>query len=110
KDTFNSQSIFGKALIILICLLFLALLIYIIAFPLFKKQHQKKNIFLHEHPEPNDLPIEPIVYERIAVALDFSKDEQTVLSHAMSMASSHTKIYLIHVVESAAVRFLGKDT
>ena len=49
-------------------------------------------------------------YRKIAVALDFSENDEKLLSHAIGQGKPDTHYLLIHVVESASARFLGKDS
>lgn len=48
-------------------------------------------------------------YSRIAIALDVSRDDQALLSAVIPLVrASDAEVVLIHVVESAAARFLGE--
>ncbi len=63
------------------------------------------------HPEAGslihfDLP----VYNRIAIALDFSNDDQKLISHALGQGNPSTEYLLIHVVESATSRIMDEFT
>ena len=49
-------------------------------------------------------------YSKIGVALDFGGMEETVLSHAQSIAQHHNAaIYLFHVVEGVSGQVFGKE-
>ncbi|MBI5021369.1 MAG: Nramp family divalent metal transporter [Ignavibacteriales bacterium] len=49
-------------------------------------------------------------YNKIGVALDFGGMEETVLSHAQSIAQHHNAaIYLFHVVEGVSGQLFGKE-
>ena len=90
-------------------LLFGGLLIYITIFPFLKKGNAVKSIEMHR-PEDLLAPLSPPLYNRIAVALDFSKDDHKILSAAAGQGNEHTSYLLIHVVESAAANLHGKES
>ncbi|MEJ7682501.1 MAG: hypothetical protein WKG06_32535 [Segetibacter sp.] len=43
----------------------------------------------------------------IAVALDFSKNDEKLIAHALSQGDKNTRYLLLHIVESASARALG---
>jgi manganese transport protein len=88
---------------------FLALLVYISFFPFFSKQKKKKSIQMHGDTEglaPLDVP----EFKKIAVALDFGAKDAIVLSHAIGQGKPGCEYVLIHIVESASARLLGKES
>ncbi len=64
------------------------------------------------HPETALLlpPIKPTAYSRIALALDFSKNDPVLLSHALGQAAAISHFVLIHVVESVSAKVYGQDS
>jgi manganese transport protein len=52
----------------------------------------------------------PASFLRIAIAIDFSIIDSAVIRYALSLASSQSKILIIHVVESAGALVFGQDT
>jgi len=50
------------------------------------------------------------VYNRIAIAVDFSAIDTETIRHALSFSNKSTKIIIIHVVETAGALFLGNQT
>ena len=100
-----SDNTFLKLLIIAGGLMYVALLIIAIAYPLMNKQKEEK---IKLHPEADgSIPFEVPVYKNIAVALDFSKDDKKLIAHALGQGNTSSAYYLIHVVESAATRIMG---
>jgi len=98
-----------KILIILAGILFIALLLYSILFPLFGKK--RTDVHINMHPESDDLKnIQIPVYRKIAVALDFSENDIKLLSAAIGQAKSEKEFILIHIVESASAKLHGLDT
>ena len=100
-----SDNTFVKLLIIAGGLMYVALLIIAIAYPLMNKQKEEK---IKLHPEADgSIPFEVPVYKKIGVALDFSKDDKKLIAHALGQGNTSSAYYLIHVVESAATRIMG---
>lgn len=105
----ESENTGMKILIILAGILFIALLVYSILFPLFGKKRTDAHINMH--PESDDLKnIQIPVYRKIAVALDFSENDIKLLSAAIGQAKSEKEFILIHIVESASAKLHGLDT
>ena len=104
----TSDSMAGKIVIIMAGILFGALLIYSIIFPLISK---KSIGSIQMHPEITGLQnIEIPVYRKIAVALDFSEKDAKLLAAAIGQAKEDTEFILIHIVESASAILLGDQT
>lgn len=101
----GSDNTFVKILILLGGLLYLALLIIAIVYPLINKQKDEK---IKLHPEADgSIPFEVPVYRNIGVALDFSRDDKKLIAHALGQGNASSTYFLIHVVESAATRIMG---
>jgi manganese transport protein len=105
----NSGNMFWKIVIIVAGLFFLSLLIIAWLYPLLKKTRRIVPVQLH--PEVTDLQALSIPsYNKIAVALDFSEKDKTVLSHALGQGNNNTTYMLIHVVESVSARIYEQDS
>jgi manganese transport protein len=105
----TSGGFFWKALIVVGGLIFLTLLVYTIVYPLMRKKVRSVSIQMHgdvKELQALDVP----VYKKIAVALDFSKNDPQVLSHAIGQGQPSTTYLLIHIVESASARALGQES
>jgi len=102
-------NIFWKSIIVAGGLFYISLLLVAIFYPLMNKK--KSPITVQLHPEAAALHqlILP-VYKKIAVALDFSKNDLKLISHAIGQGNKNTSYVLIHVVESAATRLMEKET
>ncbi len=102
-------NIIWKAIIILGGLFYVTLLLVAIIYPLMRKKTITTPAQLH----PEAVALQQIavpVYEKIAVALDFSKNDLKIINHAIGQGNKNTSYVLIHVVESAATRLMEKDT
>ncbi|MBI1344124.1 MAG: Mn(2+) uptake NRAMP transporter MntH [Terrimonas sp.] len=96
-------------IIILICIVFFAaVLIFTFLYPL--KGRKKKSALITLHPEAIFTKLEIPDYKKIAIALDFGSHDLKLLSHAAGQGHKDTLFILIHIVESASARVLGKET
>ena len=106
---FAEDALWPKVLIAGAGIFFGSVLIYILLFPFFKKSQQAKSIEIHKADQ--QLPeFFAHVYNCIAVALDFSKDDHKILSYAVGQGNINTNYILIHVVESATAKLRGTDS
>jgi manganese transport protein len=108
-STWSDASVFSKIGFILLGSLSLALLLYILVFPLFKTVQKSASIQMHPDLEViNQLSIPE--FKVIAIALDFSEKDQKLLSFAIGQGKENTRYVLVHVVESASAKLLGTDS
>jgi manganese transport protein len=97
-----------KVLSVLLLLGAIGLLVYIFIHPWINKS-VIQNVTLHG--EGNALmQLEIPKFRRIAVALDFSKLDEKLLAFAIGQGGKESNYILIHVVESASARMLGKQS
>lgn len=102
-------NLFWKVLIVVGGLLAVALLVYVFLHPWLSKKQQGKSIQLHRAPAGlNEFEIP--VFKKIAVALDFSDRDEKLLAYAIGQGNKDSSYLLIHVVESASARMLGKQS
>lgn len=96
-------------LIILCVIVFaLALLLYIIFNPFVSKIETEKQIIPHAEVQKLSLKTQTN-YKQIAITVDFSKQDETTIQHAISIGGKEVNYLLIHIVESAVARRIGKD-
>jgi manganese transport protein len=70
---------------------------------------EEKNITLHG--EGHDISkLEIPKFRKIAIALDFSTKDEKLLAFAIGQGGTESNYILIHVVESASARMLGKQS
>jgi manganese transport protein len=105
----TSNNIMAKIIIVIAGSLFVMLLIYSIVYPLLSKK--QKSVSIQMHPDilsskSLDIPI----YKKIAVSLDFSENDAKLLGSGIGQAKQDTQFLLLHVVESATARLLGRET
>ena len=105
----TSQSMFWKTVIVVSGIAFLALLVYIIVYPLFRKKQSPFSIQMHPDMEGiKNLSVPG--FKKIAVALEFGEHDNILLGHAIGQGKPETEYVLIHIVESASARLLGKES
>jgi manganese transport protein len=97
-----------KILSVILLLGAIALLLYIFIHPWISKV-ELKDITLHgEGNIITDLKIPK--FRKIAIALDFSPKDEKLLAFAIGQGGTESNYILIHVVESASARMLGKQS
>lgn len=102
----SENNLYIKIIIIAAVILLSVLLLCTILLPLLYKYNKAKNDWLHSHI--NELNIQPIQpYQCIAVALDFGKKDNAVISNAIHHLTPKGTLVLIHIVESATAKVLG---
>jgi manganese transport protein len=105
----TSNNTFWKIVIIIGGLLFVGLLLVTILYPLLKKT--LRHVQVQMHPEATAIQLLAIPsYATIAVALDFSENDQKLLSHALGQGNNDTNYVLVHVVESVQARLYDDDS
>jgi manganese transport protein len=99
----SSSNVFWKIVIIGGGIGYVLLLIVSVLYPLIKKKW--KNVLVQMHPEATALhSLTSPTYSSIAVALDFSENDQKLLAHALGQGGNAPKFILLHVVESVPAR------
>ncbi len=100
--------VFWKILSVLILLGALVLLFYILLHPWMSRAEEK---IVTLHGEGHDISkLEIPRFRKIAIALDFSPKDEKLLAFAIGQGGTESNYILIHVVESASARMLGKQS
>jgi manganese transport protein len=105
----NTNNMWIKVLIITGGLGFIALLLITFFYPMLKRKPREVATRLHPDAMKIGVPVIPL-YNRIAVALEFSQSDERLINYAIGQANSSTKFILIHIVESAPAKVWGQDT
>lgn len=109
QDIFNEPVLLPKILIIVGAIFFTALIFYIILFPFLKQKNKFSIPKMHITNEV--LPVLQIPeYKKIALALDFSAIDHKIIATAIGLGSKNANYLLIHIVESASAKLLGKQS
>lgn len=86
----------------------LVLLLFIVTF---YPWHKKKTIqHAVMHPEQLDFEAAVQPFHTIALALDYSSKDASVLQYGLKLADAQTRFLLIHIVESAQARMRGNQS
>ncbi|HEX4876197.1 MAG TPA: Nramp family divalent metal transporter [Chitinophagaceae bacterium] len=100
---------FAKLAVIAGGIIYLVLLVTAIFYPLLNRK--KKQAAEPLHPESSPIgEINIPVYHTIAVALDFSENDNKLIAHAIGQGQKTTRYILLHILESAPTRVIGPDT
>ncbi|MDH5399948.1 MAG: Nramp family divalent metal transporter [Cyclobacteriaceae bacterium] len=87
----------------------LALLGYVFIQPFIPSKRIKQSQL--PHGEAMDIgALGAISYQQVGIVIDFSGNDQKVIKSAINQGGKSASYTLIHVVESAAARYLGKNT
>jgi manganese transport protein len=106
---FEGDNAFAKIILVLLGIFFAALLLYIILHPLLAKN--KKIISIQMHSEANTIKNLVIPsFNKIAVALDYTVNDEKLLAYAIGQGKENTTYVLLHIVESASAKLLGQDS
>jgi manganese transport protein len=110
KDLFKEEGMLGwKIAVVMFMLLFVLLFLAMTFLPIIKKKLEKKSSKIHsDTKELSNLKIHP--FNKIAVALDFSVNDEKLIANALSQGGGNASYILLHIVESASAKYLGKDT
>ncbi|MDD5185881.1 MAG: Nramp family divalent metal transporter [Paludibacter sp.] len=96
-------------LVIPVVLFCFSLLGFIFIYPFIAKTDNRKSQLPHGQAEEFIIG-GPIVYKHIGIAIDFSGKDQKIISNALNQGGKSAVYTFIHVVESAAASYLGKNT
>ncbi|WP_295122424.1 Nramp family divalent metal transporter [uncultured Chitinophaga sp.] len=105
----GAESWWMSALVMVLCAGFLTLLVITVIYPLLGYRNRDASVNMHTPPRTLG-NLEKPVYKRIALALDFSKHDEKVLSNALAQGNPDTEYILIHIVESPSARYFGNDS
>jgi len=109
EGIFNHPALLPKIAVVVFGLLFIALLVYIIIHPIITKNKAAASIKIH--PEINTINEIPApVFSRIAIALDFSENDEKLIAYAIGQGNKESQYFLIHIVESASAIILGRNS
>ena len=109
SGVFLADAFIPKIILSVAGVLFVALLVYIILFPLFGKKKKAASIQMHAAISTiNNLVIPK--FNKIAIALDFSENDKKLLAFALGQGNPATHYILVHIVESASAKLLGQES
>jgi manganese transport protein len=110
SKVYTNGVLWQQLLVSMAALICLALLVYIIISPLISKNVKASSIKIHpdDSHEFNNLVIPS--FNKIAIALDFSENDQKLLAYAIGQGKENTHYLLVHIVESASAKIFGVES
>jgi manganese transport protein len=113
-DTWIKQSADNGLLIYLIvvplALASLALLVYVFIHPFLAKAKENGTSLPHGVAKVFSESLSLKNYTHIGISIDFSDNDQKIIQSALNQGGKSASYTLIHIVESAAARYLGINT
>lgn len=105
----GDNKIYIYSLVIPAAVACLGLLVFIFIHPFLGSAGKRKSLL--PHGQALDFTEDDsIVYRHIGIAIDFSGIDQKIIKSALNQGGKSAVYTFIHVVESAAARYLGKNT
>lgn len=111
EQTFDLYALDGNYLLKIIVaigwIVFSWLFVMMTILPIIRKRKEKANVRLHSAEKPLALPQIPVL-RKVAVALDFSDNDQKLIAYALAQQKG-ISILLLHIVETAQAKFYGNS-
>ncbi len=102
-----------KILVTVGWIVFSWLFIMMAILPLWRKRKERrvapKSITMHSEEKVLQLPAIPTPH-KIAVALDFSKNDEKIVAYAIAQNKSDANFVLLHIVETASASYSGESS
>jgi len=104
---YSEGNILWKMIISFAAVVFIWLFMMMTFLPLLKKQSRKQSMH-GDAPSLQNLTINSS--QKIAIALDFSLNDEHLIAHAVNQGKYTAHYLLMHVVESVSAKFLGEES
>ncbi|KAA9040872.1 iron/manganese transporter [Ginsengibacter hankyongi] len=105
---FEGSSMLPKIIIAASALFFSGLLLYILFEPAITRRKMAASIKMH--PEMENIVLDIPLYNKIAIALDFSENDKKLISYAIGQGNQGSQYILVHIVESASAKLWGSQS
>ncbi|MDN5284779.1 MAG: mntH [Mucilaginibacter sp.] len=105
---FPSSAFWIYAIVVPIVICIALLLLYVFVRPMLYK-HKDQPAYVPHGIAGAITELDAIIYKHIAVTIDFSKNDNDCLRHAIMQGGKRASYTLIHVVETAGARYYGKQ-
>ena len=106
---FENAVLWPKILVVLGGILCLGLLLYIILHPFISKTKLPSSIQIHPQMD-NLITLNIPTFKKVAIALDFSINDEKLLAYAIGQGKEDTHYLLIHIVESTSATIFGNES
>lgn len=104
----NSNVLLISFTVVPICVFCFFMLIYILIIPFITKEKKEKITEFHEKIKPLNLNTD-IVFERIAITVDFSLSDNKAINKAIQIGNKKSTYILIHILESTNAMVYGEN-
>ena|SRR5665213_1318227 len=104
----GGNTILVYTIVIPIALGCMFLLIYVFVHPFLLKMSKEKKQLPHGYA--TNIAEGSLQYKKIGIAIDFSREDEKIIQNALMIGNKEATYTFIHVVESAAARYFGKNT
>jgi len=104
----GGNTILVYTIVIPIALGCMFLLIYVFVHPFLLKMSKEKKQLPHGYAA--NIAEGSLQYKKIGIAIDFSREDEKIIQNALMIGNKEATYTFIHVVESAAARYFGKNT
>lgn len=101
----QSGHLLQKILLIVSALAFIWLFLMMTFLPLVQRRKERSGSMHGESKPLANLQIPQM--HRIAIALDFSADDEKLVAHALAQGNKNVSYLLLHIVETVSARYLG---
>ncbi len=109
SDIFSTGRFITKLSLALAGILFAALLLYVTIFPWLDRRKKRASIQMHADVQNIKELVIP-EFKKIAIALDFSENDEKLLAFALGQGKPATQYVLVHIVESASAKLHGRES
>lgn len=107
----SDGNIFLKILVSIGWIAFSWLFVMMSVLPVLRKRKEKKRASIAMHSEEKALQLSSIPTPRkIAVALDFSENDEKIIAYAIAQNKNDATFILLHVVETASASYAGESS
>jgi manganese transport protein len=109
-SVFSGSGMIGwKIIIVISWIVFTWLFLTMTLLPFFKKQRKLYNARVHSDDKPlANLTVASL--KKIAVALDFSANDEKLIAQALQQGKKEASYILLHVVESVSAKYSGESS
>ena len=104
----DSISFTAKFFLSIACVLVFTVLMFVIIYPILKKNKKQKSFTLHQQHKFQLENIE--IPKHIFISLDFSSADNKALSYALTLGGKQADYKLLHIVETPGALIYGADT
>jgi len=104
----DNISFTAKFFLSIACVLVFAVLVFVIVYPILKKNKKQKSFTLHQQLRLQLKDVD--APKNIFISLDFSSADNKALNYALTLGGKNADYKLLHIVETAGAMIYGAET